>query len=295
MREERVVKSTVEEGMIVEDIDDQTLMKSIFINRRINVSKDICISEDIYSVEVNDEDKCNDNMSSSSSITFRPDIIKIEVPKMKTFMRCIRPKDEIVKIKSNTNIDFANMKDKYLALIFCNSYEGTHYSLGDCAINDGILSYDWFNNLGYNTFCFHDILSMEAVNILNKAVNSGCKRLAVYFIGHGVNSFDNNGDEEDGKDEFFVFKDRYMRDDDMRKILNSNKDLKELVLMSDCCHSGTIFDVEERFYPGKNVISICAACDHQTAKQDWIERKGNGVFSYYWWKYFERGVESKKI
>ena len=31
-------------------------------------------------------------------------------------------------------------------------------------------------------------------------------------------------------------------------------------------------------------IGFGACMDTQTAKQDWIERKGNGVFSRYFWK-----------
>jgi hypothetical protein len=59
------------------------------------------------------------------------------------------------------------------------------------------------------------------------------------------------------------------------------------VLISDCCHSGTIWDIPDNpdKFP-KGVIRISAALDDQTAKQTEMEKSDHGLFSYYFWKFW---------
>lgn len=56
------------------------------------------------------------------------------------------------------------------------------------------------------------------------------------------------------------------------------------MLLSDCCHSGTIWDIPEtlseasRFPP--NILSVSASTDRQTAKQARIGRNSQGIFTF---------------
>lgn len=56
------------------------------------------------------------------------------------------------------------------------------------------------------------------------------------------------------------------------------------MLLSDCCHSGTIWDIPEtlseasRFPP--NILSVSVSTDRQTAKQARIGRNSQGIFTF---------------
>ena len=74
-------------------------------------------------------------------------------------------------------------------------------------------------------------------------------------------------------------------------IVDKYNNCKNLRLIADCCHSGSIYDIPSR----EDIITISACTDNQTAKQDWINHKGNGVFSYYFWKYIPRCENNGKL
>lgn len=243
----------------------------------------------------------------SNSTTF--DESKVDKGNTLKYRRCIRPRDEILKVKSEwstfgksimqkVGIAQKNKKPFKVGLIFCNSYAGTVNDLGDCAINDGLLAYDCLSGLDYEVFCFYDDSAENLKRIIRIVLKSPMiSKVCLYFIGHGVRRRDTDRDESDGYDECFVFRDGILRDDDMRNLLCSSTPLsmqkKDLILISDCCHSGTIFDLSHSDYAKNHIkaISFGACMDAQTAKQDWIERKGNGVFSRYFWK----GVVEEKL
>ena len=198
------------------------------------------------------------------------------------------PREQILSIAVN---DVPISKESDVAIIFCNSYYKTKYDLGDSAINDGLLCYEKFKEYGYDTYILYDTTSTVFNKVLFDSVKCNYNKLTIYFIGHGTQIRDKNGDELDNKDECLVFKDKLVVDDDIAKIINENNKCKRLTLMTDCCHSGTIYDVE----PCEDIITISACKDTQTAKQDWINHKGNGVFTYYFWKYLPECDDSKKL
>ncbi len=260
------------------------------------------------------------------------------------YRRYISPRDEVMKIavggaqngagNGSVIASFTKQlmrevsqaqKDKRsinIGLIYCNSYYGTANDLGDCAINDGLLTYDSLTAYGFKCFLFYDCLKDDCLKSLTSVIKSpSIDQVCVYFIGHGTRSRDVTGDESDGYDELFVFRDGMIRDDriaeDIVKAYPINMPKKRLLLISDCCHSGTIFDTETILKSSKGipVISVSACQDTETAKQEWFGfgvsqvgslngslngsvnvntptntvqpsriYKGNGVFSHYFWK-----------
>jgi hypothetical protein len=269
------------------------------------------------------------------------------------YKRYINPREEMLKIAEKDNTSFSKKLmgkvngcrrtggELDICLVFCNSYHGSRYDLGDCAINDGLLVYDSLVSKGFECYVFYDAVADTCLKGVAAVLRAPCvRRVVIYFIGHGlqvgervgngvgkgslkgsvngvgkgivnssVNGSSSTGtnnisviDEPDRKDEAFLFKDRVVTDDLMSEHIISNYPVnmkrRELILISDCCHSGTIFDVgTNEGYKRKNipVISIGACMDNQTAKQDWIDRKGNGVFSHYFWKAVNGGVEEGKV
>mmetsp|Transcript_89949 Transcript_89949/g.253700 ORF Transcript_89949/g.253700 Transcript_89949/m.253700 type:complete len:408 (+) Transcript_89949:88-1311(+) len=95
-----------------------------------------------------------------------------------------------------------------------------------------------------------------------------------FYAGHGINLEDNDGDEEGGKDDVYCFVDSHgrlsretlLRDDDFAKLITSSipKGVK-VVLLSDCCHSGTIADFDRTCWEGHEAISISGCTDSQTS------------------------------
>lgn len=203
--------------------------------------------------------------------------------------------DEIKKIASNGDVTPYKKCENVekLAILFINSYEGTKLSLGEDPINDGFLFKKNIEELGYKCFIYYDINSSMFLTIFKSVLQNEFKHLVIYFSGHGTYYRDTNHDEEDGRDEALVFRDKSILDDELGYILEKYNKTKKLTLIPDCCHSGTIFDVPK---DAKNILTISASYDSETAKQTFIDHKGNGIFTYYFWKYFPScGNSSKKL
>lgn len=179
-----------------------------------------------------------------------------------------------------------------VCFICCNNYDGTKYALGDSALNDGIMAYIEFYKLGYFPFIFHDMKRNEFLDVFKTVISLNIMRVAVYYIGHGVTIADKNGDEDDGMDECLYFPDGTIVDDALCETVNQYKSAtNRLILISDCCHSGTIYDITNR----DDVVTMSAAADNETAKQDWIEHRGQGVFTYYLWKYYNKDISLRQL
>ncbi len=106
---------------------------------------------------------------------------------------------------------------------------------------------------------------------LRNLVRSGRRGdvLLFHYSGHGSNVPDDDGDEADGRDEILCptdldWKDP-LRDDWLRKTLDTLREGVSLTVITDCCHSGTITraivppdaPVIERYLP--NPLDLLAA------------------------------------
>jgi len=100
-----------------------------------------------------------------------------------------------------------------------------------------------------------------------------------YYSGHGIQLREEiEGDEEDGKDECFAFvdengeigKDAAMRDNEFREILQeayheNDCDQFKMLIITDCCHSGSISDLDDEGYEGMEVVAFAGCKDSQTS------------------------------
>jgi len=95
-----------------------------------------------------------------------------------------------------------------------------------------------------------------------------------YYSGHGVNMKDQSGDEKDGEDEAFCFVtpdgqitvESCMVDDDFSHcLIESVPDDVQIVILTDCCHSGTIADLDSPSWGTRKAISITGCLDNQTS------------------------------
>lgn len=193
---------------------------------------------------------------------------------------------KILEIASSPN-DIYDFKNRF-CLVICNSYHGTSYDLGDPAINDGLLAYERFTKLGYETKVYYDIKKAEFIKVFRHFLSQEYDSVVMYYTGHGSYRYDLSGDEADHRDEMLVFKDGNVSDDDLQKII-ARRRCKTLLLFADCCHSGTIFDISPLGYQLGGIATISACADNEQAAQYWFNKKGHGVLTYYFWKLLDAG------
>jgi len=99
-----------------------------------------------------------------------------------------------------------------------------------------------------------------------------------YFIfnysGHGANVPDKDGDEADGNDEALCLVtpegkidwDGFMTDDEFADIVTGCVDPEvKIILLCDCCHSGTIGDFGSADWDGFQALSMSGCRDSQTS------------------------------
>lgn len=181
------------------------------------------------------------------------------------------------EIQTNTDL---SKYDKIL-LSFLNNNSGGY--LGDPVLNDGCMFARNMTKL-INIKCFHRCnATVETAKELFKKALENTGTVYIYYSGHGTQRKDIDGDEEDGKDEAFVFKDGVLLDDDIAIMINNMKCAK-LVCIADSCHCGTVWDSNKFKDEIKNkVICISSCMDNQTSKQ----LIKNGCFTLQFWQLYD--------
>lgn len=175
-------------------------------------------------------------------------------------------------------------------LIVCNTYTKPSYQLGVGPLNDSITVAVNHVMMGYQMIYLHNSTTVHFKKWLKFILKNTESDLTIFYTGHGCSVRDKSGDEEDGYDEVMLFDDGYVLDDELANCLVKYAHGQRIILLSDCCHSGSIWDIQSML-KGKskvpaNIISISAAKDTQTAKQTKMEQKDQGIFTYYFWKIF---------
>lgn len=96
-----------------------------------------------------------------------------------------------------------------------------------------------------------------------------------YYAGHGDTVKDEDGDEDDGLDEAMVLVDAsgkfhktstYLIDDEFAEVITSNiPEGVRVVIIMDCCHSGTIADLDKECWEDIEAVCISGCLDSQTS------------------------------
>jgi len=124
---------------------------------------------------------------------------------------------------------------------------------------------------------YDEVCTKENVTAAIAEVGARCASddyFIFYYSGHGTNIEDLSGEEEDGQYEAFCFVDdagqislnSCMIDDDFAQIVtDSVPEDARIVILTDCCHSGSIADLGRACWNGREVISITGCQDSQTS------------------------------
>ena len=172
--------------------------------------------------------------------------------------------------------------------ICCNTYVTPKYKLGVGPLNDAITVAANHTYMGYKVYYLHNPHHSLFLKFLKRFLQKVDQYLTIFYTGHGAQIKDTSGDEADGYDEVIVFDSGYVVDDDLAKYLNKySKGIAHTILLSDCCHSGTIWDIPETLREAQkfpaNIMSISASNDSQTAKQLKIQQSNQGIFTFNFW------------
>ena len=178
--------------------------------------------------------------------------------------------------------------DSTSCFILCNTYTTPKYQLGVGPLNDAITVAANHKYMGYQIYFLHNPHHTIFMSFLRVFLEKVDKYLTIFYTGHGAQVKDVSGDEDDGYDEVMVFDSGIVVDDELAKYI---KDYSEgeahTILLTDCCHSGTIWDIPESLWKARkfpaNIMSISAAQDNQTAKQTDIGEINQGIFTFNFW------------
>ncbi|KAA6381785.1 MAG: hypothetical protein EZS28_022686 [Streblomastix strix] len=195
------------------------------------------------------------------------------------------------------------------ALFFC-PYEGLPHTLDAGPVNDGLLMAELFIKRGYVVVYISDATPHEYYKWMDWLLENVETELVSFFSGHGTQVPDKTGKESDGLSEVLVFynakkknvtgqkitpvkgiTDETVEDTTMHDlIINKDYPQTRIVLITDCCHSGTMFNFDQpppknakRKTPKSNTINVVcigSAVDNQTAKQTVMGGIEAGVFTY---------------
>jgi hypothetical protein len=152
------------------------------------------------------------------------------------------------------------MNNKHAILIECDP----HTTLGGSCLRDvrnmatHIIDRCSFtsNNIHILTTQHHDKIKGESYkninykssrtdifNVYDNIINCNPSQIVILISGHGFSVRDNNNDEIDGKDEYINVGRRITDDELYDKIVKKCPKECNLIIFTDTCHSGTMFDL----------------------------------------------------
>ena len=170
------------------------------------------------------------------------------------------------------------------ALFILNTYSGSDYCLGQPILNDGNLMKKYLIPYGYEFIELIDKGMTEVLKAIEDLLKTSTEAI-IYYSGHGA-QVSYNKDEDDRRNEAFCFLHKmfFLEDDTLSKCINENNHTQKLILFNDCCHSGTIWDLDKVNIKDNQIIYNISACeDNQVAAQ----LSQNGALTSIFWHNFK--------
>lgn len=165
-----------------------------------------------------------------------------------------------------------------VCLIVCNPYYGKSYELGNAVIEDGLLIQKIYSKHGYKCIKLFEESKEVFKKYYSEYMLKELDDFVVYYSGHGTNIYDEEHSEEDNQDECLVFNDGLITDDYISSKFETSK-CKEIFFIFDCCHSGTLADIEhlKEHNIDLKVSSISGCADSECS----LQLRNNGIFTYH--------------
>lgn len=188
------------------------------------------------------------------------------------------------------------IKNKF-ALLIGIDYKNTDNELRGC-INDNVAIKEFLGKRDYKIRSLTDDGKEDSPIVKNIAAymnaviadaadavaKYGKAQIFFHYSGHGTQVKDRDGDERDGKDEAMCAVDGLITDDDLHSFFLARLPKEcDVFLLTDCCHSGTLLDMQYsidlngqlRHVSNKkdiqcNAKMVSGCRDHQTSADAYI-------------------------
>lgn len=193
-----------------------------------------------------------------------------------------------------TSEEKPDTKYKNVAIIHGYDYlaYGNAGSLYDGPMNDLIEAYKRLSYMGYKVYAYYKKNSSELLELLKTFINAELDSLIFINAGHGNLNTDGENYLSLNKNETTKLRDPCY-DYNLHSIISGDeRNVKTIYLITDSCHSGTIFNLDDS---DKDVYDFVATDDEQIAQQADISYYGRrGYFSLYMWQSLDRGIVNLK-
>ena len=181
------------------------------------------------------------------------------------------------------------------ALLVGLNYRDTNAQLDGCENDVNSMASLLVSKFGYKRSNVRVLTDkeMSSTSTVTEELNrlfSGAKggdEFYFHYSGHGTQTTDYDGDETDGLDEALYTWNGLVTDDKINSIIKNLPSGCKLVMVFDCCHSGTIADLRYRYISDNfskaegtkkcsaNIVSISGCKDNQTSADAFIPLKGD--------------------
>mmetsp|Transcript_14543 Transcript_14543/g.31866 ORF Transcript_14543/g.31866 Transcript_14543/m.31866 type:complete len:327 (+) Transcript_14543:62-1042(+) len=192
------------------------------------------------------------------------------IGKSKTYNQAVEAESEFQRLAP-----LHDPKSQMRILISAIDYKGTPLEL--TASRDGNNFRDLATACGAQdiTMLYDNMATKENVTraIREIGMRTGEDDYFIFFYaGHGTQVDDEDHDEEDGQDEAYCFvtpqgelnEDSVMSDDVFAEVVSSSFNKRtRILIISDCCHSGSIADFDRPCWANRRAVSISGCQDHQ--------------------------------
>ena len=198
----------------------------------------------------------------------RDTIIRGYIQQYNTEMSVLQSKYSLELDKINATIISEPISLSRKALLIGMNYPGTPYKLSGCINDINIIEKLLIEKFNFQSIVkLHDSSSIlpTKINILlqlklllNQSKSGDV--LFFHYSGHGSQIKDINRDEVDGNDEVIIPLDYFSNnsiivDDEIKEIIQENlKEGVKLIVLMDCCNSGTIFDLKYNYDSNWNQV-----------------------------------------
>jgi hypothetical protein len=165
-----------------------------------------------------------------------------------------------------------------VAFLCVNSYRSYRANLGVGPINDAVLVAKCLKRFGFEIWFLHNPHARNFLEYVGAFLERTGKQLVLFYAGQGTKA------TAEG-DQAFVFDDGAVMEEEFVSHLKEKKTQQsKLVLITDDCHSGSIWDLQpgnpkaKKLVPG--IISCSVVSDVVPAKQTVVEGIEQGAFAY---------------
>jgi hypothetical protein len=172
-----------------------------------------------------------------------------------------------------------------VAFLCINTYTSFRLALGAGPLNDALHLAKVLKNSGFEIYFLHNPHVRNFLVYLDLFFRNTTGQLVLYYVGRGMTLRTPDSTSSDPRDKALVFDDGTVADDDLCDHLLENRNPScEVVLITDACFEGTIWDIRDGCVKGRRlppgIVSLSACVDFNVSKAHQVEKLEQGMVTY---------------